>query len=222
LFHLTEDEGGFGLRGEADILGIRFPHQRERLSTGVIQENDAAFVLPREKYLIDCIYAEVKEGRVTFNSRSIGGDGGRENIARALEMFGVFESDDTQGPSKRLQERAEDVHRLITARRWGDFPGFIDEGRGVAVRFVVFASEGAELSDVRRHVSLEHVLSVVQRRMAPGDHCSAYRTSEDVQWKGLGGKIVEAIDLGYRRGRLHVDLKEFVAHVSQLCFRASY
>jgi hypothetical protein len=71
-------------------------------------------------------------------------------------------------------------------------------------------------------MSLEHVLSVVQRRMAPGEHCSVYRTSEEAQWKGLTGKIVEAVDLGYRRGRLHVDLKEFVAHVSQLCFRSSH
>jgi hypothetical protein len=225
LLHLTEEEGSFGLRGEADILAVRFPYQRERLSNGRIQVNDDTLILPKERGLTDCIYAEVKEGKVTFNSRSIGGEKGRENIARVLEMFGFFESGNGEKPSAEVLRRAGEVHSLIAARKWAEFPAFCDEEKQILFRFVVVASKGAQLSDVRRHITLQHVLSKVQERMVPGQSCSIYRVVEHPEqscWKGLTGRIVRALDLAHRRGRKHVDVEEFIAHVSQLCFRGSY
>jgi hypothetical protein len=221
LLHKTEEEGTFGLRGEADILAVRFPYQRERLSNGRIQPNDDVLILPKEKGLTDYVYAEVKEGKVAF-SGSIAGQSGSENIARVLEMFGFFETGNTETPTPVVLKRAEEIHRLITARKWGEFPGFSDVGKRLCVRFIVFASKGAKLSNARRYITLDHLLSDVRKRMEPGQFCREYRTDEQSPWKGLTWKIVKALDLAHRRSRPHQDLQEFIAHVSQLCFRGSY
>lgn len=112
-----------GARTDADLLGVRFPHRRERLydnPADIMADDVAGLDLTGD--CVDVVIAEVKLGRCALNGPWT--DPARENLNRVLAAVGCM-------PQNRIGTAAKAVYEH----------GYVEDGPSLRVRLVAVGSD---------------------------------------------------------------------------------
>ncbi len=112
-----------GARTDADLLGVRFPHRRERLydnPSDIMADDVAGLDLASD--CVDVVISEVKLGRWAFNDAWT--EPARENLHRVLAALGCV-------PQDRIAAAATAVYEH----------GYVKDGASLRIRLVAVGAE---------------------------------------------------------------------------------
>lgn len=157
-----------GARTDADLLGVRFPHRRERLydnSADIMADDGAGLGLTSD--CVDVVIIEVKLGRCALNGPWT--EPSRENLHRVLAALGCV-------PQDRIGTTAAAIYQH----------GYVEDGASIRVRLIAVGAERCTEIAVRyprvTQICWADLLSFTYRRFRRYRH----QKSDTTHWDNTG------------------------------------